>query len=681
MQHTRRPIARRPPRQLPRHMRRSRTERQPVPVMPTGSATAVEPPATSLGNGATAMPADGTSLLTASVRMPGWPRALIDAAATLRAHAGVLIVIAAFMATWAVVPIFTPTPVGDDWVYSISVNDLLQHGKLNILPLSVTTLVFQVLWGALFGLVFGDTFGAHRFSTVVIFLLSGIAFYWLLCTLGVSRARSALGAAVYLFNPLSFVLAFSFMTDPHYLAVMVISLAFYASGLRGDRVNRTHILIGSFFAGCAFLVRQQGALIPFGVIVYLLLTRQLWFNWRSVRRFLEIVAIPVVMLVVYYLWIFLIAGVPDQQDQFLQQALSAGVGGTWLLLRRMTWFEVMTVGFFVLPITVAALAGLVPITRDALRVRLGRKRSLSTAVRLLAFAGWLLIAVLGFIVFYRANWLAPYLSQFVSMTGLGPNDLLGGRGNVLSPSSTQSLQKVMTWLELGSAVIFGAATIGQIGSRATPTRGIAAMLFIVGLGQVAGVMPPSFHFRDWIVSVDRYLLPLLPFAIALLLWSLRNVRIATAAGWVVIAGLAAFSVVGTRDFLTFQKATWDYARYVNYDLGIPLTRIDGGTSWDGYYLYTYSLNNHIPQQTVAGPWWTNLFAPATDSTYVISGSPTAPADGTYVQIGQREYSSWLHASPTYLYLMQRVVLPAGAAPAQPVPSGTAPPPVYARPAS
>lgn len=676
MHHIRRSIFRR----APRHMKRPRAGLRSDAGMHAVDTSGDETPTTPLGDGVAVMSAEASPLPGTPSRSVTMPRALANAVAGVRVHTGVVLVIAAFMATWAVVPIFTPTPVSDDWVYSISVDDLLQHGKLNILPLSVTTLVFQVLWGALFGLVFGDTFGAQRFSTVVIFLLSGIAFYWLLRTLGVSYARSALGAAVYLFNPLSFVLAFSFMTDPHYLAVMVISLAFYASGLRSDQTNRSQILIGSFFAGCAFLVRQQGALIPFGIIVYLLLTRQLWFNWRSVRSVLQVVAIPVIMLVIYYLWIFLIAGVPDQQDQFLQQALSAGVGGTWLLLRRMTWFELMTIGLFVLPISAAALVGLLTIVRRVLRVRLGRARTLGTVVRLLAFTGWLVIAVFGFVVFYRADWLAPYLSQFVSTTGLGPNDLIGGRNNFLSASATASLQKTVTWLELGSAVIFGAATIGRIGSRATPTRGVAAMLFIVGLGQVAGVMPPSFHFRDWIVSVDRYLLPLLPFAIALLLWSLRNVRLVTAAGWIVIAGLAAYSVVATRDFLVFQKATWDYARYVNYDLGIPLTKIDGGTSWDGYYLYTYAEDNHIPPQTVGGPWWTNLFAPPTDSTYVISGSATAPADGTYVQIGQREYSSWLHASPTYLYLMQRVTLPAGVPPAQPIPGGVAPPPIYASPA-
>jgi hypothetical protein len=594
-------------------------------------------------------------------------------------HWPVMLVVLAFVASWTIIPIFVKAPVGDDWVYSLSVEHLLEDGRLEILDLSVTTLVFQVLWGALFGLVFGDSFGAQRLSTVVIFLLSGIAFYSLLRTLGVTYGRSALGSAVYLFNPLSFVLAFSFMTDPHYLATMVISVAFYAAGLRSDHPNRKLILWGAFFAGCAFLVRQQGALIPFGVVVWLALTRQIWFNRRGLIRVLEVAAIPAVMLIVYYLWLVFVHGVPEQQDAFTSQIFEAGLGGTWLLLRRMTYFETVMAGFFVLPIALASIVGVVDIVRRRVFLRGDRVSRRVAALRLAAIGGWLLIVIFGAIVTVRDNYLMPYVSQFVGTSGLGPNDLFGGRPALLDDRSMADLRLWLTWLCVGSAILLGVATIGRIGSPATPQRGIAAMVLIVGLGQVAGVMPPSFHFRDWIISVDRYLLPLLPFAIALLLWSLRDIRLALPIGWIALAAVAAFSVVGTRDFLVFQQATWDYDRYVNYDLAVPLTRMNGGSSWDGYFLYEYGNANHIPQQTVGGPWWSNLFATATDSTYVVSGSPSAPSDGTYVQIDQREYSSWLMPDPVYLYLMQRQFIPVNQPAAQPIPPDVPPPPVYAHP--
>ena len=596
-------------------------------------------------------------------------------------HWPFLLVVFVFVASWAIVPIFTATPVGDDWVYSLSVEHLLDDGRLEILDLSVTTLVFQVLWGSLFGFIFGNGFGTQRLSTVVLFGLSGIAFYSLLRTLGISYARSALGAAAYLFNPLSFVLAFSFMTDPHYVATMVISVAFYAAGLPINRPSRKLILAGAFFAGCAFLVRQQGALIPLAIGGWLLVTGQLRFNRRSLIRLVEIAAIPAMMLVFYYLWLLFIHGVPEQQDQFVNQIRSAGIGGTWLLLRRVTFFETVMVGLFVLPITLAAIAGLGPVGRDFVGRWRGRRGAIGSGIRWSALTGWLVILIFGAIVTIQGNYLMPYVSQYVGTSGLGPNDLFGGRPALFPEPEMSTIRLWVTWVCVGSAIVFGAATIARVGTVATPERAIAAMLLFVGLGQVAGVMPPSFHFRDWAISLDRYLLPLLPFGIALLLWSLHGRRMMLPIGWIVVGLFAAYSIVGTRDFLTFQKATWDYARYANYDLGVPLTQLNGGSSWDGYFLHEYGDGYGIPQQTWNGPWWNNLFATATDSTYVVSGSPTAPSDGTYVVIGQREYSSWLQSEPVYLYLMQRQQLPAGAGPAGPIPYGTPPPPIYAHPVS
>ena len=621
---------------------------------------------------------DGAHHPTATQATAG-TRSTTGVVSAFERHWPIVMVVLAFVASWVIVPIFTAAPVGDDWVYSLSVEYLLEQGRMEILDLSVTTLIFQVLWGGLFGLVFGDSFGAQRFSTVVIFLLSGIAFYSLLRTLGVTYGRSALGAAVYLFNPLSFVLAFSFMTDPHYLATMVISVALYAAGLRSDRPSRRLILWGAFFAGCAFLVRQQGALIPFGIVAWLVLTRQLWFDRRSLVRFLEIVAIPAVMLVLYYLWLFFVHGVPEQQDAFVSQVLDSGIGGSWLLLRRMTYFETVLAGLFILPIALASLAGIVDLVRRRIFLRGEGLSPRVAALRLGALAGWLVIVLFGAIVTIGDDYLMPYISQYVGTSGVGPNDLFGGRPQLLDDASMLDVRLLLTWVCVGAAVLFGVATIGRIGAPATPERGIAAMVLIVGLGQVAGVMPPSFHFADWIISVDRYVLPLLPFVIALLLWSLRDIRLALPIGWVALACVAAFSVVGTRDFLVFQKATWDYARYANYDLGVPLTKLNGGSSWDGYFLHEYGDRYDIPQQTVGGPWWNNLFATATDSTYVISGSPNAPGDGTYVQIDQREYSSWLMSEPVYLYIMQRQGIPAGQPPAGPVPADIPPPPIYAHP--
>ncbi len=130
-----------------------------------------------------------------------------------RRHWAVTGTLALYALAALIVPTGASTLVSDDWIFVRSVETVVREGKLEILPISAPTAVFHVAWGALFATVFGFSFGAIRLSTVVLVGLSACAFYGLCRELGISLARSALGTAVYLFNPLLFVLGFSFMTD------------------------------------------------------------------------------------------------------------------------------------------------------------------------------------------------------------------------------------------------------------------------------------------------------------------------------------------------------------------------------------------------------------------------------------------------------------------------------------
>ncbi len=554
-----------------------------------------------------------------------------------RGHWPILLVLALYAGSAVIVPTWTSAPVSDDWVYSRSVEILVREHHLEIFDLAVVTLVVQIIWGALFALVFDVSFGALRLSTVTLMALSGIALFELCRELGVSKGRSALGAAVYLFNPLAYVLAFTFMSDPHFTAWLVIASYWSVRGVRPNRDGARSMLIGSACAAFAFLTRQQGALIPLAVTIALLLSRRLQPNRTGIVLVARVVAIPATATILYYLWLREVHGVPTQQDSFLRSVTDAGWGGTWGLFKQMTFIEAMYLGFFALPIAAGALIGL------------------RRVVWTMRPTGWLLFAlwqavIVGGTVFFQTQqrWThtMPYIPQFVGASGLGPNDLWAGRPALITPT-------MLTWFTVAcaaSSLVLVLALCRQVRNGAVPKsrRAGAGMLLTIGLGQVAGVMPPSFHFRTWIISVDRYLLPLVPFAVCLGLWALRDVRVSLPLAWVVTAALAAFSIAGTRDFLTFQQATWDLAHYLNV-VGVPNTRLDAGAAWDGYYLYEDSIANQIPQQSPGGPWWTNLFAPATDSTYVIAGSGR---DG-YDPVWQVEYSTWLNDDPTYLYLLRR----------------------------
>ncbi len=175
--------------------------------------------------------------------------------------------------------------------------------------------------------------------------------------------------------------------------------------------------------------------------------------------------------------------------------------------------------------------------------------------------------------------------------------------------------------------------------------------------QILGVLPQSFTFREWTFrgynapSLDRYLLPLLPLALALLLWALRDVRIVLPAAWVVTLALAIFSIVGTRDFFVFHRSVWEVARTLNAE-GVTNTRLDAGVAWDGYHLYEYSVANDI-RTSVGAPWWIGLFAPAVTADYIVAGAPRDDFSDNYRPIRRVEYSSWLYPEPVYLYVLRR----------------------------
>jgi 4-amino-4-deoxy-L-arabinose transferase-like glycosyltransferase len=562
----------------------------------------------------------------------------------VRANWVLLAVYAAFALAAVVVPTLAPVATTDDWAYARSAQILLDEARLTVFPVVAATAVFQIVWGALFGFILEPTLGVFRLSTVVITALGGLALYGLCRNLGVARARGALGVATYLFNPLVFVLAFTFMTDAHFMALLVIATWLYARAIAPDEIDGRLIVAGSGVAALAFLTRQQGALIVPAVLLFLLLSRRLRRDRASALLLAQLLVPPLLALGGYYLWLRFGNDVPRVQSQFFREIIQEGWSGTWWLLRRLTVVELMYLGLFALPLMAAALPGVRRIAR-----------AISPRGWLL-FAAWQAILLVGVTALWARGALMPYIGQFFGSGGLGAPDLRGSRPILLGPEFRSALTVVCLIASLLLALIAARA----MGAPPSRERSRAGLVLSIGLWQVLGVMPPSYHYIGWAAgSLDRYLLPLVPLTIALALWGLRGVRIALPLGWIVVAALALFSVAGTRDYLVFMRAVWAMGDEA-VAAGVPLDRLDAGSGWDGYYLYEYGREHRIRSRTPkGGPWWVYFYAPATDSAYVVASKPLP---GHYV-IRKQPYSSWLQREPTNLYLLRRVGIPWPARPA------------------
>ncbi|MFL5759962.1 MAG: glycosyltransferase family 39 protein [Thermomicrobiales bacterium] len=546
-------------------------------------------------------------------------------------------VLVAFAGSAFIVPTLAPVATTDDWGYTRSVEILVREGRLTVFPVVAATAVFQIGWGALFALLFGMTLGVMRVATVVMVALGGVGLYALLRELGVQRGRSALGVAAYLFSPLAFVLAYTFMTDSYLTSLLIIATYCYVRGLRPEQVSSSMIVAGSVVAACAFLTRQQGALIPLAVVTYLLLSRRLRPNRAGLGLFLQIVAIPVGATVAYYVWLKYFNDVPNVQTGFLDEARNAGVSGGWRLTRHLLFIALMYLGFFCLPIVIALIPGLRRLVRG-----------MPTGGWIL-FLGWEPLLILGLATSYLAGRWMPYVPQFVGAGGLGPPDVLGSRPRMFDGRFFDWA----TFVCAASAFLFALVLCRGFAASLRSHPG-AALLLTITLWQVIGIIPPSFHYLRRGYSLDRYLLPLLPLGLCLVLWAARDLRLAQPAAWFVVAVFALFAVAGTRDYLVFMHAVWDMASAANA-AGVRNERLDAGAAWDGYHLYTYGLETGITRaRTRPGPWWTYFYGKATNSSYVVAGRPRT----RYATVWVRPYSSWLQRRPTKVYLLRRYGIPA-----------------------
>jgi 4-amino-4-deoxy-L-arabinose transferase-like glycosyltransferase len=577
------------------------------------------------------------------------------AAAWFSKNRGLLVVVAGFATSAFLVPTLAPVAINDDPLYARSVEILLRHGRLEVLPLVVTSLVGQVLWAAPFAWVFGDSLGVMRTATVVAVGLSAFPMYVLLRELHITRNRSAIGTALYLFNPLTYSLTFTFMSDAYLLAGVVASAACFVRGLGRDGPDSPWVVVGSLIAGLTFMVRQQAVFVIVAVVLVLLIDGELSWSRRGLRRTVRAVAPFAVLAGLYLFWFHVVHGVPPDsaQAEVTQQWFRAEPLEVVSLMARLTFIAIMYAALLLLPL----LGALVPALRSLVRN--------STRTARTAMGAWVGVIALGLLLLGNGQARMPYISQFVGVSGLGPPDLRGSNFLLLTPKA----QDLLTLVCAAGATVLGVVLFAGTGRRPR-RRSPDAIRLVVALllGQAVAVVVSSYPFRDSAISRDRYLLPLVPLVIAVVLWCARSSRLAAPVACVGVALFAAVSIAGVHDFLTFQSEVWETANAA-HGSGIPRRDIDAGAGWDAYHLNEYSsrhparadeparlrpdqlrgLQGLKPSPHDIAPWWIDFYAPADTSRYVVSGEPLLG----YRVISSTAWYSWLHHGARRVYLLER----------------------------
>ena len=90
--------------------------------------------------------------------------------------------------------------------------------------------------------------------------------YGLLRELHITRARGAPSAPrSYLFNPLTYSLAFTFMSDSYLVAGVIASAYCFVPAMNREGPDSRWIEVGSLLAGLTFLIRQQAVFVVIAV--------------------------------------------------------------------------------------------------------------------------------------------------------------------------------------------------------------------------------------------------------------------------------------------------------------------------------------------------------------------------------------------------------------------------------
>jgi hypothetical protein len=462
------------------------------------------------------------------------------------------IVLVALVIALALRP-FQNTPFIDDWVYSWSVQHLLETGEFLFPELVGNPIVTQVLWGALFSLPFGFSLGALRVSTWVLGVLAVCALYLLIRECGGTRRSALIGAAALGFCPTFFILAPTFMTDVPFIAGMLWAVLMFVRGIGRRRV--AFVWVAS--AVCALSVGSRiiGVGTAAAMVATLLLHTGRWGRRVHVLLAPALVAPFAVSL---FVWtrertfrsadITWLPNGPQQRQANLVYALGADL------------LPAMLVATLLLTIVLVGIA-LIPIACG-----LARKAILRRAV-------WVFIVC-------AVGWIAAAWGGYYAWVPFEPGNIWALREIGAAASFVPGWQpEPLSWWAALAAVVAALASTAVLiaawpgGAVGTAERflfwNIAAQMLLIAI--------------LWLTA-DRYVLVLVPLATALVLS-----RQPLARSWPTILGIgacAAIALVGTRDHLAYHRAVWSAVADLRAS-GAQPRDIDGGYVVNGWLQYLH----------------------------------------------------------------------------------------------
>jgi hypothetical protein len=561
-------------------------------------------------------------------------------------------------------------PINDDWLYGQAVQHLASVGRFQIIS-SIAFDFIPIFTGAALSRVFGFSYDLLRVLTIGFYFLGAWAFYLSCREIRLSPVTASLFSAIWALNPLVLNLSLSFMTDIPALALNHFSFYF---ALRAARKNTLLSWIPSIVFTCLALSVRQTALLflPAQLIMMLICA-------KHNKRVLLLIPVCLFLSGMVYVklesWLaegsIVSFGSAQFRDGLLKHwialasepmnlcgALSNGLSKSFCYL-----------GLFCYPLSITITTLFTCSKEVSKRAKI---LALLCAVVIIGLPLFCLIAL--------QHQLMPYHPNILSLFSVGTFSIVGERhGNIWDVGLITSFSSAAAL----SAVLLGFSIFPCFGLRGRPLseHGTDSNLFLthkiyVIISLATALLYVTLQSSSY--PFDRYhLLSFSPLLLCLgLSWNalLRIGSERTALLWsaALFLPLAAFSVAGAMDYMSFTRAQWRTIGGLEA-IGASPTTLDGGAEYDFLYGGTALLNTFFlddrgtvtfkseckggaPRRNFR--WW-----PIRGEKYIVS---SIELEGYKVILATR-YWSPLEMRSKYIYGLEAFEL------TRPIPAGNIPP--------
>ena len=510
-------------------------------------------------------------------------------------------------------------PLNDDWAYAESVKHFLETGDFELPGWAVANLLPQVLFGALFCLPFGFSFTALRFSTLTLGLIGTIATYGLLKE--ISHQKIAfIGALIVAINPLYFALSNTFMTDvPHY-TVTILSLYFFAIGIKKNSPSAIYISVA--IAVISLLVRQTTIALFCGyAIAYIVKNKAKIRSLITAALLFVLLPAGVQLLFSAIFWPKNYGNYGVKEQEIVSELISVDQNA----IAHFAYFALcafLYIGCFLLPFLIIIFS-LKSASIEA------KRRNLLIA-SLLFF-----ITSIGIWLFFKQERM-PIRGNIINDWGIGPLTL---RDTILFPSESVPNYLEFFWIIVTILSLIGAGLLllflGLSILKIFKPEVIASRRSLILLNNSTTFI----YFLPLGISFffDRYLVLLLPLSMVMVLTSVGKIEDfkldfkTNIVIWLAILSIGAFTVGSTHDYLSWNRIRWQAIENLIQEEQVSPNRIDGGFEFNGWHLYSSDYPIYKHRKNNLAWWWVE------QDDYIVAFRPLKGYD----VIKQYHLKNWL----------------------------------------